>query len=127
LAGEIRRRHQRAPDTGDLLLVLAGAPDTIAGRALRELEGDLKALPDLVERLRDQARADDPLARQLDALIQAREQAVEQVAQLRAQERKLREQTEARTAIGAQALQTIRTQLGVSLPADNPPQPPQAS
>ena len=96
LAGEIRRRHQRAPDTGDLLLVLAGAPDTIAARALRELEGDLKALPDLVERLR-------------------------------AQECKLREQTEARTAIGAQALQTIRGQLGLSLPADNPPQPPQAS
>ena len=67
LAGEIRRRHQRAPDTGDLL------------------------------------------------------------AQLRAQERKLREQTEARTAIGARALQTIRSQLGLSLAADNPPQPPQAS
>jgi hypothetical protein len=67
LAGEIRRRHQRAPDTGDLL------------------------------------------------------------AQLRAQEHELRAQTEARTAIGAQALQTIRSQLGLSLPADNPPQPPQAS
>ena len=56
LAGEIRRRHRRAPDTGDLLLVLAGAPDTVGGRALRELGGGLKALPDLVERLRDQAR-----------------------------------------------------------------------
>jgi hypothetical protein len=45
LGGEIRGELQRAPDIGDLLLALASAPDTLAGRALRELGADLDRLP----------------------------------------------------------------------------------
>jgi ATP-dependent Clp protease ATP-binding subunit ClpC len=41
LGGEIRRELQRAPETGDLLLALASASETLAGRALRELGADL--------------------------------------------------------------------------------------
>ena len=123
LAAEIRRQHQRTPDPGDLLLVLAGAPDTLAGRALRELGADLQALPSVVERLRDQALAEDQLAQQLNQLTEAQHQAVETLTRLRAQERELRKQAEARTAIGPEVLHTLRSQLGIIGPADNPPQP----
>jgi ATP-dependent Clp protease ATP-binding subunit ClpA len=122
LAAEIRRHHLRTPDTGDLLLVLAAAPDTIAGSALRELATNPKALPDVVERVRENARADDPLAQQLDELIQAREQLVENLARLRAQEQHLQTQADAHKAFGAEAVQEIRRQLGLPLPDD--PSPP---
>lgn len=40
----IRRELARAPDTGDLLLALACAPDTVAAQTLRELGVDLDQL-----------------------------------------------------------------------------------
>jgi Clp amino terminal domain, pathogenicity island component len=113
LTGEIRRELQRAPDTGDLLLALAGAPDTLAGLALRELAANLDGLPAMVERIRARALAEDELAHRIEELTEAKEQAIKTVAQLRAQERELREQAQARTAVSPEALQEIRRQLGI--------------
>jgi ATP-dependent Clp protease ATP-binding subunit ClpA len=127
LVDEIRRELKREPDAGDLLVALASVPDTLAGRALRDLGADLQALTDAVERLRDQTLADDQLAQQLDAITGGREQAIENLARLRAQERELREQAEARTAIGPEALQNIRRPLGLSLQAETPPHQPHDS
>ncbi len=122
LAGEIRRQRQRTPDTGDLLLVLVGAPDTLASRALRELGADLNSLPDVVGRLRDQEVAEDQLTRQLNELADAVQQQVQALARLRAQERELRAQADARMAVKPETLETLRHQLGLSRPAE-PPQP----
>jgi ATP-dependent Clp protease ATP-binding subunit ClpA len=128
LASEIRRRLQRAPDTGDLLLALASAPDTLAGQALRELGANLDGLPDTVERIRAQALAEDELAQRIQALTEAKARAIETVAQLRAQERDLREQAHARTAVQPEVLQEIRRQLSIPDQADiPPPQPSQQS
>jgi ATP-dependent Clp protease ATP-binding subunit ClpC len=127
LAGEIRRELRRAPDTGDLLLALACAPDTLAGRVLRELGANLDGLPGVVERIRAQALAEDELAQRIQELTKAKEQAIENVARLRAQERELREQAHARAAVQPEVLQEIRRQLGIPAPIDNPPQPPEAS
>jgi ATP-dependent Clp protease ATP-binding subunit ClpA len=113
LTGEIRRELQRAPDTGDLLLALAGAPDTLAGLALRELAANLDGLPAMVERIRARALAEDELAHRIEELTEAKEQAIKTVAQLRAQERELREQAQARTAVSPEALQEIRRPLGI--------------
>ncbi len=125
LASEIRRGLQRAPDTGDLLLALVSAPDTLAGQALRELGANLDGLPGMVERIRAQALAEDELAQRIQELTEAKEQAIENVAQLRAQERELREQARARTAVQPEVLQEIRRQLGIPDQADIPP-PPQS-
>ena len=56
LGPEIRREHGRAPDTGDLLLVLATARETIPGRALAELGISLEELAGAVERFRGEKR-----------------------------------------------------------------------
>ena len=127
LGGEIRRRLKRAPDTGDLLLALGGAPDTLAGRALRELGANLDGLSGMVERIRAQALAEDELAQRIRELTEAKEQAIANVAQLRAQERELREQAHARTAVKPEALQEIRRQLGIPRLTDEPPQPTERS
>jgi Clp amino terminal domain, pathogenicity island component len=127
LAGEIRRDLQRAPDTGDLLLALASAPATLAGRALRALGANLDGLPGMVERIRAQALAEDELAQRIQELTKAKEQAIENVARLRAQERELREQADARAAVQPEVLGEIRRRLGIPAPIDNPPQPPQTS
>jgi ATP-dependent Clp protease ATP-binding subunit ClpA len=124
LTREIRHRLQRAPDTGDLLLALASAPDTLAGQALRELGADLDGLPGLVERIRVQARAADELAHQLQELTEAKEQAIKTVAELRARERELREQALARAAVQPDVLHEIRRQIGIPNRGDDPPQPP---
>jgi ATP-dependent Clp protease ATP-binding subunit ClpA len=127
LASEIRSERQRAPDTADLLLALANAPDTLAAKALRELATNLDMLPGIIERLRAQALAEDQLARQLQELTEAQQQAIENLTRLHAQERELRQQADARAALSPEALQKIRQQLG--LPAastEDPPQPPPA-
>jgi hypothetical protein len=49
------------------------------------------------------------------------------VAQLRAQERELREQAHARAAVKPEELQEIRRQLGIPSRTDEPPQPPEQS
>ena len=124
MADEIRRRLDRAPDTGDLLLALASAPDTLAGQALRELGSDLDGLAGMVERIRVQAWAEDELAHQILELTEAKEQAIKTVAQLRAQERELREQAHARAAGQPDVLNEIRRQIGIPDHTDDPPQPP---
>jgi ATP-dependent Clp protease ATP-binding subunit ClpA len=118
LTDEIHRELQRAPDTGDLLLALAGAPDTLAGQALRELAAELDGLPAIVERIRAHALAEDELAHRIEELTEAKEQAIKTVAQLRAQERELREQAQARTVISPEVREEIRRQLGIPSPAD---------
>jgi ATP-dependent Clp protease ATP-binding subunit ClpA len=127
LAAEIRYKLKREPDTGDLLLILAGTPATHVARILRELGVDVDALPGVVERIRAQALAEDQLAQQIQQLSDAKEQALADVARLRAQERELREQAHARHAVEPEALAQIRRQLGLPNPADSPPQPPQPS
>jgi ATP-dependent Clp protease ATP-binding subunit ClpA len=127
LAAEIRLERQRAPDTGDLLLAFASAADTLAAQALRELGIDLDRLPGVVDRLRAQALAKDELAQEIQKLTQAKEQAIESVTQLRAQERELREQAQARTTLQPEMIQEIRRQLGIPSRSDDPPQPPEPS
>jgi ATP-dependent Clp protease ATP-binding subunit ClpA len=123
LAAEIRLEHHRAPDTGDLLLAFASASDTLVAQALRELGIDLDRLSGVVDRLRAQALARDELAREIQILTEAKEQAIERVTQLRAQERDLREQAQARAALQPEAIQEIRLQLGIPGRSDAP-QPP---
>jgi ATP-dependent Clp protease ATP-binding subunit ClpA len=127
LAGEIRRELQRAPHMGDLLLALASARDTLAGRALRELGADLDRLPAMLERIRAQALAEDELTQQIQQLTEAKERAIETVTQLRARERELREQVHARAAVKPEVLEKIRAQLGIPSRTDDPPQPPEQS
>ena len=62
---------------GDLLLALASARDTLAGRALRELGADLDGLATMVERIRAQALAEDQLSQQIQQLTEAKERAIE--------------------------------------------------
>jgi ATP-dependent Clp protease ATP-binding subunit ClpA len=127
LAAEIRRERQRAPDTGDLLLAFACAPDTLAAQALRELGIDLDRLPGVVDRLRARALAEDELTGEIQKLTQAKEQAIENVTQLHAQERELREQAQARRTVQPAVIQEIRRRLGIPSRADHPPQPPEPS
>ena len=125
LAAEIRDKLKREPDTGDLLLILAGAPATPVARVLGELGVDVDALPGVVERIRAQALAEDQLAQQLQRLTDAKQQALAEVARLGAQERELRQQAHARAAVDPEALTQIRRQLGIPNPANSPPQPPE--
>jgi ATP-dependent Clp protease ATP-binding subunit ClpA len=129
LAAEIYQKLSREPDTGDLLLALAYAPNTLAAQALRELGVDLDGLRGAIERLRAEALpADKQLGQQLQEVTRAKEQAIENAARLRDQERELRQQARARTAVKPEVLQEIRTQLGIpAAPSDDPPQPPEPS
>ena len=127
LAAEIRRELQRPPDTGDLLLALASAPNALAAQVLRELGVNLEGLPDVVKRLRAQALAADELAQRLRQLTEAKQQALETVAQLRAEERELRAREQARAAIAPDVLHDMRRQLGIPTPIDPPHPPPEAS
>ncbi len=131
LATEMRRELNRAPDIGDLLLVLAYAPDTLAARALRALGVNLDALAGKIEHIRDQAPpAEAELAQRVEAVTRAKEQAIEEqrfenAAQLRDQERQLLQQARTRMPVPHEALQEIRRHLGIASRTDDPPQPPQ--
>ena len=127
LATEIRYELKREPDSGDLLLILAGAPGAPVARILRELGVDLDALPGVVERIRGQALVEDELAQQIQQLSDAKQRALADVARLGAQERELREQALARDAVAPGALAQIRRRLGIPNPTVSPPQPPQPS
>jgi len=82
LARGIRRELGRAPDTGDLLLALGCAPDTLAARTLRELGVDLDVLQAAIERKRTQSFTARPHAERAQGpeherrLAQGREDAV---------------------------------------------------
>jgi ATP-dependent Clp protease ATP-binding subunit ClpA len=130
LAAEIRDELQRAPDTGDLLLALAHAPDTLAAHALREIGVDLDGLPGVIQHIRAEALpAEDELAQRLTEVTRAKEQAIEaqefeRAAPLRDQERELRQQANARTTLQHETLQQIRRQLGLPAQTNDPPDPP---
>ncbi len=119
LAAEIRGQLGREPDAGDLLLVLACAPDTPAARALGELGVEPDALWGTVERLRQQlARDREQLAEQILTVRGAKEQALEEqeferAAGLRDQERELMERTRARSGVPPEVLQEISARLGI--------------
>jgi ATP-dependent Clp protease ATP-binding subunit ClpA len=125
LGPEIRRALKRAPDTGDLLLALASAPDTRVADALRSLGVDLDALAAAVEQIRAQAEpSQDDLARELDHVRRskeraAEEQAYEAAAQLRDEERRLA-QALADAAISAEGIERIWARLGLSGPRERP-------
>jgi ATP-dependent Clp protease ATP-binding subunit ClpA len=115
---DIREALGREPDVGDLLLVLATVPDTLAFNALRERGVDPDALWATIERLRRAGAQDaDGLKRQIEQAERAKEQAIEagdfeRAATLRDQERDLRQQA-SRRAIPPDALNEIRRRLGI--------------
>ncbi len=125
LGPEIRRVLERAPDSGDLLLALASAPDTRAADVLRALGVDLDALAAAVERIRAQAGpSQDDLARELDEVREskeraAEEQAYEAAAELRDQERRLA-QALADAAVDPEVIERIWARLGLSPPRETP-------
>jgi ATP-dependent Clp protease ATP-binding subunit ClpA len=126
LAAEIRGEFRRAPDTGDLLLVLAHAPDTLAAHMLRELGVNLDELRNKIEGVRAQALpAETKSARRLQEVIRAKERAIEEqqfesAAQLRDQERELRKQAQQHTPVEPEVLEEIRRQLGLPSETDDP-------
>jgi len=125
LAEEIRRELGREPDAGDLLLVLASAPRTLASRALQALGIDLDELWGQIERIRRQlAQEQAELERQIEEVRVAKERALEDqqfdaAARLRDQERALTEQQRVRTVASTEALQAIRRRLGLPNPPDS--------
>jgi ATP-dependent Clp protease ATP-binding subunit ClpA len=123
LGPEIRRVLERAPDTGDLLLALASAPDTRAAGALRALGVDLDALAAALEEIRAQAEpSQDDLARELDDVRQSKDKAAEEqeyeaAAELRDEERRLA-QALADLAISPEGVEGIWDRLGLSGPRE---------
>jgi ATP-dependent Clp protease ATP-binding subunit ClpA len=118
LGREIERDLGRAPDTGDLVLALAAAPATRAGRALAALGLDPDALAREVERARD---ADGPstaeLVRAIDKTNRAKQSAADQqefekAAELRDEEKRLRAALTA-GQVDPQTIVAIRARLGL--------------
>jgi ATP-dependent Clp protease ATP-binding subunit ClpA len=128
LAREIRRELEREPDTGDLLLALACAPDTLAARALRELGVNPEALPGVIERVRAQRppSAEAQLAQRIEEVRQAKELAIESqqfqtAAAMRDQERELTQQTAADAVVAPEVIQEICRHLGIPTRTNDPP------
>jgi ATP-dependent Clp protease ATP-binding subunit ClpA len=123
LGPEIRRVLDRSPDTGDLLLALASAPDTRAAGALSALGVDLDALAAAVEQIRAQAEpSQDDLARELDDVRKSKERAAEEqeyeaAAELRDEERRLARAL-ADAAISPDGVERIWARLGLSGPRE---------
>jgi ATP-dependent Clp protease ATP-binding subunit ClpA len=119
LAQDIRRELGRAPDVGDLLLVLACAPEFVAGRALHELGIDIDALWGTIERIRQASAAElKELERHAEEVRQAKQDAIEkkrfdEAARLRDQERELTEGQRSRRALGPDVRAEIRRRLGL--------------
>jgi hypothetical protein len=129
LAAEIRDGLKRAPDTGDLLLVLASAPNTVAAQALRTVGVNLEGLAGKIEQVRAQAlSAEKELTQRLEEMTRAMEQAseaqrFESLVQLKLQQRELRRQAQARKAVQHEVLQEIRRRLGIPSQTDDPSGP----
>jgi ATP-dependent Clp protease ATP-binding subunit ClpA len=122
LAREIRGEVEREPDTGDLLLALACAPDTLAAQALHELGVNPEALPGVIKRVRAQQppSTEAQLAQRIEEVRQAKELAIESqdfqtAAAMHDQERELIQQARA-DAVPPEVLQQIRRHLGISGP-----------
>jgi hypothetical protein len=123
---EIERRMDRAPDSGDLLLVLAAATGTRAGRALQALGVSQEAIAREVSQARG---ADGPstaeLTSALGQAVRAKEAAAAQedfaaAAELRNEENRLRAALTA-AEVTRETIAAIRARLGFDPPeAPNP-------
>jgi ATP-dependent Clp protease ATP-binding subunit ClpA len=129
LAAEIRAELGRDPDAGDLLLVLASTPQTLASQALQAFGIDLDELWGQIERSRSQAvQAQQQLSRRIEETRFAKEQAIESqdfqtAALMRDQEHELVQQTRAQAAVPPEALHVIRRHLGIPA-SPHTPEPP---
>jgi hypothetical protein len=120
LTAEIRRELRRELDTGDLLIALGCAPETLAGRALRELGVNLDEMPSMIQRIRAQAVPTEE--DRIEEVRRSKELALdskqfESASRLRDEERRL---TAARTRSRAATLGEIRRCLGLLNPPDAP-------
>jgi hypothetical protein len=133
LAADIRQELGREPDPGDLLLVLACAQETLTARALSELGVELDALWGTIEHVRQQnSGAREDLTRRIQDVRVAKEQAIEaqefqSAARLRDQERELREQARAQSAVRPEVLQEIRRHLGIPTSPGDAARPPESA
>ena len=114
LAHEIRRQRRREPDPGDLLIVLASAPDTVVGELMSELGLDLDQVAQTLEALRAAHAERDPYVR-IENARQEKELAkesgqLELSDRLREEERRLTSQLKIDHAA---ALDQMRIRLGV--------------
>ncbi len=124
LGRAIHRQLDRDPDSGDVLLALACTQETLGGQVLLELGVDLDAMQAAVERARALRRqAAEEIARRVEEVRQAKEQAIEagepeRAAQLRDRERELSAQPLAAKLVGPETLDEIRRRVG--LPPSDP-------
>lgn len=114
LAAEIREKHRRNPDSGDLLIVLAAASDMVASEMLRELGLDSEPLTESVQAARNSHAASDPHA-QIERARREKEEAVKSLdfalaARFRNEERSLNQKLKGEQAA---ALEEIRVRLGL--------------
>jgi hypothetical protein len=122
LGAEIRVGLGRAPDVGDLLLVLACVPHTPAAKALSQHDVDVEQLSALIERARaEEQAARDELADRVLETARAKEKAIEEsrledAARLRDRERQLHEEAHARPREQLAALDELRTLLQIPDP-----------
>jgi ATP-dependent Clp protease ATP-binding subunit ClpA len=130
LAADIRQELGREPDPGDLLLVLACAQETLTAQALSEFGVELDALWGTIEHVRQQrSAAEKDLTRRIEEVCRAKEQAIEaqefqSAARLRDQERELREQAGAQSALRPEVLPEIRRHLGIPTSPGDAASPP---
>ncbi len=119
LADDIRAAFGRTPDSGDLLLALACARDTLAGRALVALGVDLDALWGSIEGARAELMSvTAALDREAEQAREAKEEAIEaqdfdEAARLRDQEREIIMRRRQLGEAGAEVLHEIRRRLGL--------------
>ncbi|MDQ6816261.1 MAG: UvrB/UvrC motif-containing protein [Actinomycetota bacterium] len=120
----------RDPDPGDLLVVLACATHTLAGRASNEIGLDLDTLWGTIQKLRQEdQRAREQLTSEIADLARAKEQAIEEqrfedAGRLRDEERELRERSRPATAPPGDIVQEARRRLGIPSPEEDAPQAP---
>lgn len=115
LAHEIRRQHQREPDPGDLLIILASARDTAVGELMSNLGLDLDQIAQTLETLRAAHAERDPYLR-IEEVRQQKELAKEAAEldlarDLREEERRMTRQLRIDHAA---ALDQMRIRLGVT-------------
>jgi ATP-dependent Clp protease ATP-binding subunit ClpA len=125
LGEEIRSKLGRAPDLGDLLLVLVCVPHTPSAEALGELGLDADGLWGHIERARTDAETDrHALAKELTEVAQAKELAIEQgrldeAAALRDQERELRARAKSIHWARLGTMTELRRRLGIPARAED--------
>jgi hypothetical protein len=119
LGEESRAKLGRAPDLGDLLLVLACVRHTPAAEALGGPGLDVDGLTGQIERARTDAETDrHGVAEHLTQVVQAKELAIEQgrldeAAALRDQERELRTRAKSIHWSRLTTMTELRRRLGI--------------